>query len=173
MCNRRRRAGHVHGPSQRSPAPIPDMQRPPRDRIALNGEPLLPKQLQGVEARRVKTRCHEASEDSSCTRGRPQASETSPRRLERQRRAHERDVVLTCAPQGGQPGLVRWQLSKLLSCSRQPSQPRHGLLLQGRRGSAAARPFRRARSARAARRPRSHVDAFVLLRFAELCKCLG
>ena len=52
----------------------------PRDRIALNGEPLLPKLLQGVEARRMKKRCHEASDTISCTRGRPQASKTSARR---------------------------------------------------------------------------------------------
>ena len=120
----------LHGPSQSSPAPIPDMQRPPRDRIALNGEPLLPKQLQGVEARRVKTRCHEASDDSSCTRGRPQASETSPRRLERQCRAHERDVVLTCAPQGGQPGrpLAVEQVALMLSptVSATPRPPAAG-----------------------------------------------
>ena len=45
------------------------MQRPPRDRIALIGEPLLPKLLQDVEARRVKKRCYEASETISCTRG--------------------------------------------------------------------------------------------------------
>ena len=149
------------------------MQRPPRDRIALNGEPLLPKQLQGVEARRVKTRCHEASEDSSCTRGRPQASETSPIDALKDSAGHM--SAMWCSPVHRKEAsqVVRWQLSKLLSCSRQPSQPRHGLLLQARRGSAAARPFRRARSARAARRPRSHVDAFVLLRSAELCKFVG
>ena len=69
--------------------------------------------------------------------------------------------------------VVGWQLRNLLSCSRQPSQPRHGLLLQARRGSSATRPFRRARSARAARRPRRHLDAFVLLRSATLCKFFG
>jgi hypothetical protein len=69
--------------------------------------------------------------------------------------------------------LVRWRLKKSLPCCRRSSQPSLGLQLQARGGLAAARPFRHARSARAARRPRSHVDAFVLLRFAELCKCLG
>ena len=46
------------------------MQRPPRDRIALIGEPLLPKLLQDVEVRRVKNRCYEASDTISCTQGR-------------------------------------------------------------------------------------------------------
>ena len=54
-------------------ARIPDMRRPPPTRIALNDEPLLKFQLQRLEARRVKRRCHEASEPVSCTRGRPQA----------------------------------------------------------------------------------------------------
>ena len=94
----------LHAPSQSSPAPIPDMQRPPRDRIALIGEPLLPKLLQDVEVRRVKKRCYEASDTISCTRGRWQASESSPRRLERQCGAYERDVVLTSTLRGGQPG---------------------------------------------------------------------
>ena len=37
--------------------------------------------------------------------------------------------------------VVRWELRKLLSCSRQPSQPRLGLLLQARGGCAGARLF--------------------------------
>ena len=37
--------------------------------------------------------------------------------------------------------VVRWELRKLLSCSRQPSQPRRGLLLQARGGCAGARLF--------------------------------
>ena len=45
-----------HGPSQNSPTPIPDMRISPRARIALIGQPLLPKLLQGVEARRMKKR---------------------------------------------------------------------------------------------------------------------
>ena len=161
----------LHGPSQSSPAPIPDMQRPPRDRIALNGEPLLPKQLQGVEARRMKKRCHEASDTISCTRGRPQASKTSARRQAGQRRAHGHAVVLTSAPHRGQPARqleAEEELAVLPPVvSATPRPPAAGSK------SAAARRFRHARSARAARRPRSHVDAFVLLRFAELCKCLG
>ena len=69
--------------------------------------------------------------------------------------------------------LVSCRLKKSLPCFRRSSQPPLGLQLQARGSSAAARPFRRARSARAARRPRRHVDALVSLRFAELCKCLG
>ena len=95
----------LHGPSQSMQARIPDMRRPPHTRIALNDEPLLKFQLQRLEARRVKRRCHEASETSSCVRGRPQACERSVRGYERQRRAHGHDVPLTCAPHGGQPGL--------------------------------------------------------------------
>jgi hypothetical protein len=71
----------------------------PRARIALIGQPLLPKQLQGVEARRMKKRCHEASDTISCTRGRPQASKMSDRRQAGQRRAHGHVVVLTSVPQ--------------------------------------------------------------------------
>ena len=43
---------NLHAPSQRSPALVPDMRSCPRARIALNSEPLLPKLLQAVEARR-------------------------------------------------------------------------------------------------------------------------
>ena len=52
----------------------------------------------------MKKSCHEASETSSCVRGRPQACERSVSGYERQRRAHGHDVPLTCAPHGGQPG---------------------------------------------------------------------
>ena len=93
----------LHGPSQRLPAPIPDMRRPHRARIALNGEPLLPKLLLGVEVRRQKKRCHEASDTISCTRGRWQASQTSARRQAGHCRAHGKVVQVTCAPHGGQP----------------------------------------------------------------------
>ena len=94
---------NLHGPPQRSPALIPGMRRPPRSRIALIDQPLLPKQLQGVEAHRTKKRCHESSDTISCTRGRPQASKTSARRQAGQRRAHGHAVVLTSAPHRGQP----------------------------------------------------------------------
>ena len=63
--------------------------------------------------------------------------------------------------------LVSWRLKKSLPCFRRSSQPPLGLQLQARGSSAAARPFRRARSARAARR---HLDAVVLLRSATFCK---
>jgi hypothetical protein len=66
--------------------------------------------------------------------------------------------------------LVSWRLKKSLPCFRRSSQPPLGLQLQARGSSAAARPFRRARSARAARRPRRHLDAVVLLRCATFCK---
>ena len=56
----------LHGPSQISHAPILDMRSSPRARIALTGNPLLQKQLQGIEARRMRKSCHETSEDSSC-----------------------------------------------------------------------------------------------------------
>jgi hypothetical protein len=46
----------ARGPSQISQAPIPDMRSSPRARIALIGEPLLLKQLQPIEARRMKKR---------------------------------------------------------------------------------------------------------------------
>ena len=46
----------LHGPSQISHAPIPDMRSSPRARIALIGEPLLLKQLQPIEARQMKKR---------------------------------------------------------------------------------------------------------------------
>ena len=46
----------LHGPSQSSPEPIPDMRSSPRARIALIGQPLLPKLLQGVEARHKNKR---------------------------------------------------------------------------------------------------------------------
>ena len=75
----------------------------PRARIALIGQPLLPKLLQAVEARRKNKRCHEASDIISCTRERWQACERSARRQARQRRAHGHAVVLTSAPHRGQP----------------------------------------------------------------------
>ena len=43
-------------------APTPDMRTPPRARIALIGEPLLPQLLQCVEARPRKKACHAVSE---------------------------------------------------------------------------------------------------------------
>ena len=79
------------------------MRRPPRERIALIDQPFLPEQLQGVEARRMKKSCHEATEDSSCARERRQACETSARGYERQHRAHGHDVVLTSALHCGKP----------------------------------------------------------------------
>jgi hypothetical protein len=103
------------------------MQRPPRDRIALNGEPLLPKLLLGVEARRQKKRCHEASDTISCTRGRWQASQTSARRQAGHCRAHGKVVQLTCAPHGGQPARrltvedVALVLSPAVSATPRPS----------------------------------------------------
>ena len=69
--------------------------------------------------------------------------------------------------------VVRWQLEKSLPCCRRSSQPRLDLQLQARRGSAAARRFRHARSARAARRPRRHVARLVSFRSAALCKFVG
>ena len=74
------------------------MQRPPRACIALNGNHPPPEAVQGVEARRQKKSCHEASEDCSCARERRQARETSARGYERQRGGHGHDLVLTYAP---------------------------------------------------------------------------
>ena len=88
----------LHGPSQNVQAPTPDMRRPPRARIALIGEPLLPQLLQCVEARPRKKTCHAVSETGSCTRGRRYACETSTRGCVVQRRAHGHDLVLTSAP---------------------------------------------------------------------------
>jgi hypothetical protein len=69
--------------------------------------------------------------------------------------------------------VVGWQFKKSLPCCRRSSQPRLDLRLQARGGSAGVRPFRRARSARAIGRPRSHEDALVSLRSATLCKFVG
>ena len=69
--------------------------------------------------------------------------------------------------------VVGWQCKKSLPCCRRSSQPRLDLRLQARGGSAGVRPFRRARSARAIGRPRSHEDALVSLRSATLCKFVG
>ena len=163
----------LHGPLQSSPAPIPGMQRPPRARIALNGGHSPPEAAQGVEARRHEKRCHEASDIISCTRERWQACERSARRQARQRRAHGHAVVLTSAPHRGQPPRqlqVEEELAVLppvVSATPRPPQ------LQARGSSAGTRHFRRARSARAIGRPRRHLDAFVLLRSAELCKFVG
>jgi NAD/NADP transhydrogenase alpha subunit len=79
------------------------MRSAPGARIALIGNPLLQKQLQGIEARRMRKSCHETSEDSSCARERRQACETSARGYERQHRAHGHDVVLTSALHCGKP----------------------------------------------------------------------
>ena len=117
----------------------------------------------GATSPRTPSPAHEG--DRRHQKRRPDAKRDSARHMGR----------LWCSPVHCEEAsqVVGWQLRNLLSCSRQPSQPRHGLLLQARRGSAATRPFRRARSARAARRPRRHLDAFVLLRSATLCKFFG
>ena len=64
---RARHAQSCTAPLQISQAPIPDVRSSPRARIALIGQPLLPKQLQRVEARPLKKRCHGASAPMSCT----------------------------------------------------------------------------------------------------------
>ena len=117
----------------------------------------------GATRPRTSSPAHES--DGRHVKGRPDAKRVSAGHMGR----------LWCSPVHCEEAsqVVRWQLEKSLPCCRRSSQPRLDLQLQARRGSAAARRFRHARSARAARRPRSHVDAFVLLRFAELCKCLG
>ena len=117
----------------------------------------------GATRPRTPSPAHEG--DGRHQKRRPDAKRDSARHMGR----------LWCSPVHCEEAsqVVRWQLKKSLPCCRRSSQPRLDLQLQARGGSAGARPFRRARSARAARRPRSHVDAFVLLRFAELCKCLG
>ena len=113
----------------------------PRARIALNSEPLLPKLLQAVEARRKKKRCHEASDTISCThegdgrhvKGRSEGMRGSAGHMDTMCRSPVHRMEAS--------QVVRWELRKLLSCSRQPSQPRLGLLLQAREGCAGARLF--------------------------------
>ena len=108
------------------------MRRPPRTRIALNDEPLLKFQLQRLEARRVKRRCHEASEPVSCTHTRATAGmrnvgQRACRTALGTRDGH--DVRSSPVHRMEASQVVRWELRKLLSCSRQPSQPRLALLL--------------------------------------------
>ena len=111
ICESKRSQGRTR-PAQSCTAPHRDRCRPsqtcadpPATVSRSSTNPSSPScSSQGVEARRMKKSCHEASETSSCVRGRPQACERSVRGYERQRRAHGHDVPLTCAPHGGQPG---------------------------------------------------------------------
>ena len=117
----------------------------------------------GAMRPRTSSPAHES--DGRHVKGRPDAKRVSAGHMGR----------LWCSPVHCEEAsqVVRWQLEKSLPCCRRSSQPRLDLQLQARRGSAAARRFRHARSARAARRPRRHVARLVSQRSAALCKCFG
>ena len=144
----------------------------PRARIALNGGHSPPEAAQGVEARR-----HE----KGATRPRtPSPAHEGDGRHQKRRPEGKRDSTGHMGTMWSSPlcrneasQVVGWQCKKSLPCCRRSSQPRLDLRLQARGGSAGVRPFRRARSARAIGRPRSHVDALVSLRSAALCKFSG
>jgi hypothetical protein len=165
----------LHVPSQRSPAPIPDMRRPPRARIALNREPLLPKQLQDVEARRMKKRWHVRGLGHHLLPAHEGDGRHQKRRPDAKRDSDGQVGRLWCSPVHCEEAsqVVSWQLEKSLPCYHRSSQPPLRLQLQARGSSADARHFRRARSARASRRSRRHVARLVSQRSAALCKCLG
>ena len=160
----------LHGPLQSSPAPIPGMQRPPRARIALNGDPPPSEAAQVVERRAVRRK-------GATSPRTPSPAHEGDRRHQKRRPDAKRDSAghmgtMWCSPlcRNEASQVVGWQCKKSLPCCRRSSQPRLDLRLQARGGSAGARTFQRAPGQL---EPSDAHDAFVLLRSAALRKCLG